>query len=505
MNTLISWLQCAFQRDVMMCSGKLAILVGTVLMLINYGDKLYLGHIQFIDWIKIGLTYLVPYFVSTYSTVEAFRTRNKKTKNKLKLMSYDDFLVIMQQQCNQKQGNSCLVFIEINNATQVARLLQGFWAERKLISMIEKIILKHAFDSGCSYSTKLNHHLFALILEYPVQESIDIAELLAKNLDQKSIKINASKNKNTAKTYYPKLTIGLTPLAPVYNKPELAITAAEEALYQARNVGNSIVKVVQPDNQSLHQYFDSLHSLPLLRVGLIEKHFILYAQPIVSAIPQKSANKAEILLRYKDPNGRVFPPSKFLKTAELFNVSRELDLYVIENFCRFIQLHPTNTLYSINISGSTVRYPLIFDSIKNLFKQYNVNPKQVCFEITENVADKDYEQASQLMFKLKHELGCQLSLDDIGIGSSNLANLSNFHVDNLKIDGYFVQQMLSEPYSEQVIRFIISSAKLLNKKTIAEYVEHAEQQKKLHELGVDYFQGYLTGRPELLFDPKKDY
>ncbi|NOR72155.1 MAG: EAL domain-containing protein, partial [Methylomarinum sp.] len=131
-----------------------------------------------------------------------------------------------------------------------------------------------------------------------------------------------------------------------------------------------------------------------------------------------------------------------------------------------------------------------------------VNPEQVCFEITENVADKDYEQASQLMFKLKNELGCQLSLDDIGIGSSNLANLSKFHVDNLKIDGYFVQHMLKEPYSEQVIRFIISSAKLLNKKTIAEYVEHAEEQKKLQELGVDYIQGYLTGRPELLFDPR---
>ena len=76
MNKLLSWLNYAFQRDVVMCSGKLALVVGTLLMLINYGDKLYFGHMQVIDWGKICLTYLVPYFVSTYSAVEAFRRHN---------------------------------------------------------------------------------------------------------------------------------------------------------------------------------------------------------------------------------------------------------------------------------------------------------------------------------------------------------------------------------------------------------------------------------------------
>lgn len=78
MNTLLSWLKCAFQRDVVMCSGKLALIVGTLLMLINYGDKLYLGHTQPIDWVKIGFTYLVPYCVSTYSAVDSFRRHHGK-------------------------------------------------------------------------------------------------------------------------------------------------------------------------------------------------------------------------------------------------------------------------------------------------------------------------------------------------------------------------------------------------------------------------------------------
>lgn len=78
MNHLLSWIKSAFQPDVIMCSGKLALIVGTTLMLINYGDKLYLEHTQAIDWIKIGFTYLVPYFVSSYSAVDAMRRHHEK-------------------------------------------------------------------------------------------------------------------------------------------------------------------------------------------------------------------------------------------------------------------------------------------------------------------------------------------------------------------------------------------------------------------------------------------
>lgn len=434
--------------------------------------------------------------------MQILQVKDFMEKTKITHLDRNVFLLKIQEICEQTKTPTCLVYIEINNAIQVARLLQGFKAEQELIEIIEKIIVKQTSNSGCSYKTKVNHHLFALVFDRPVQETVEIVEQLAAILDQKKIAIIDHENQNTEKTYFPKLNIGVTPLTPTYKKAELAVTAADEALYQARNVGNSIVKVVPPDNQRLHQYFDSLHSLPLLRAGLVEKSFVLYAQPIVPIVSQQGYFKAEVLLRYNDENGRIFPPKKFIHAATQFNVSREVDLYVIESFCQFMQGHQTETIYSINISGSTVRYPQFFNSVKTLLNKYRVNPEQVCFEITENVADKDYEQASQLMFKLKHELGCQLSLDDIGIGSSNLSNLPKFHVDYLKIDGYFVQNLLSDPYSEQVIRFISTSAKYLNKKTVAEYVEHAEERKKLQELGIDYIQGYLTGRPKLLFNPK---
>jgi len=155
----------------------------------------------------------------------------------------------------------------------------------------------------------------------------------------------------------------------------------------------------------------------------------------------------------------------------------------------------------LNISGRTIRYPPFFDLVEKEFKHFGVNPEQVCFEITETVADRDYPQAMKLMHLLKNKLGCQLALDDIGVGSSNLANLSKFDVDYMKIDGSFISHLINDPYSELVVNFIASAARLFGKKTIAEHVENLCQLERLTVLGIDFSQGYLTGKPELLFDP----
>jgi EAL domain-containing protein (putative c-di-GMP-specific phosphodiesterase class I) len=212
--------------------------------------------------------------------------------------------------------------------------------------------------------------------------------------------------------------------------------------------------------------------------------------------------KAEVLLRYKNEEGDVDSRNRFLQAANLFHISREVDWYVVHHFARYIQAQKSqDVIYSLNVSGSTIRYPGFFDQVVEEFGKHGVDPKRVCFEITERVVDQDYPQAIEFMNRLKNRLGCQLSLDDIGIGSSNLANLSKFDVDYFKIDGSFIQNLAVDPYSELVVGFITQAAQLFNKKTIAEYVEDGEQMEKLTRLGVDYAQGYFLGKPTQLYDP----
>ncbi len=389
-----------------------------------------------------------------------------------------------------------LIYTEINQAPKIASLVQGLAAEEKLITSIQWVIYNQIKDFPNACMGKLGWNRFAVILKLPIKQTLEIAEDLAKLLDSQTVDIDGV-------SYYPKLVIGVTPLSPEYKTPERILAAVDEALFQARRTGNSVVKLIEHDDPILHDYYDSLKLLPEITEGLKNNAFVLYAQPIVP-ISKRSVDvkKYEVLLRYKNGQGDIDHQSQFLKTAELFNVNREIDFYVVHQFCRYFSRQKNcDRLYSLNISGSTIRYSPFIDILLNEFKKFRVNPEQVCFEMTETVMDRDFEQAIHFINLLKSRLGCQLSIDDIGIGSSNLANLAKFNVDYMKIDGSFISNFLIEPYSELVVKFITSASKILGRKTIAEYVENVNQLEKLEQLGVDYAQGYFTGKPELLFDP----
>ncbi len=415
----------------------------------------------------------------------------------MNLLSRYSFIEAIGQISSTHDSHHTLIYTEINQALKVASLVQGIAAEEKLINAIQFVIYNRikALPSACM--GKLGWNRFAVILKLPVEKTLEIAEDLAQLLDGQSVEIDGV-------SYYPKLIIGVTPLSPEYKTPERILAAVDEGLFQARRTGNSIVKFIEHDDPILHDYYDSLKLLPEITEGLKNEAFVLFAQPIVPiGKVQPSVEKYEILLRYKNEQGDIDSKSRFLKTAELFHVTREIDFYVVHQFCRYFAQHKnTNHLYSLNISGSTIRYTPFIDILENEFKKFNVNTEQVCFEITETVVDRDYKQAIEFMNSLKDRLGCQLSIDDIGIGSSNLANLSKFNVDYMKIDGSFINNFLLDTYSELVVTFINSAAKLFGRKTIAECVENSQQLKKLEELGVDFAQGYFTGKPEPLFDLK---
>lgn len=414
----------------------------------------------------------------------------------MELLSRPSFIQAIGYISSNNDPLHTLIYTEINQAPKVASLLQGINAEEMLIDAVQHVICDRVKGLANVRMGKLGWNRFALILKLPVQDSLEIAEDLAQFLDKQAILVDGV-------SYHPKLIIGVTPLSPEYKTAERILAAVDEALFQARRTGNSMVKLIEHDDPILHDYYESLSLLPVISDGLKDRSFVLFAQPIVPTDEDRSTvEKFEVLLRYKNSEGSMDLKSRFLQTAELFHLSREIDYYVVRQFCRYFAQQPSDSIYSLNISGSTIRYRPFIDVLINEFKHYGVNPKQVCFEITETVVDRDYNQAIDFMNILKDRLGCLLSLDDIGIGSSNLVNLSKFNVDFLKIDGSFIKNFLTDPYSELVVKFVNSAAKLYGRKTIAEFVENYEQLEKLKALGVDYAQGYFTGKPTLLFDPQ---
>jgi EAL domain-containing protein (putative c-di-GMP-specific phosphodiesterase class I)/GGDEF domain-containing protein len=392
------------------------------------------------------------------------------------------------------QDQYTLLYAEINHTLQIASLTQGTAAAEELFSRIQSLIIGKVASIAGGRIGKLDRNRFGILLKLPVLESMQFAEQLAYLIDQQCIIVADI-------AYYPKLIIGVTSPSPEYKTPERILAAVDEALFQAKRAGNSVVKLIEYDDPVLHEYYDLLKLLPELREGLTNHSFVLFAQPILPINGANGEKKAEVLLRYKSDQGDSLTQRRLLRAAELFHISREVDLYVVQQLCRYLAENPQPVVYSLNISGSTIRYPGFIEKVEQNFKYYGIDSSKICFEITETVADHDYHNACEFMRLLKQNLGCLLSLDDIGIGSSNLANLSKFNVDFFKIDGLFMQNLLKCPYSELVVSFISTAAKLFERETIAEYVENAEQLEKLKVLGVDYAQGYYVGKPSLLFDP----
>jgi EAL domain-containing protein (putative c-di-GMP-specific phosphodiesterase class I) len=128
-----------------------------------------------------------------------------------------------------------------------------------------------------------------------------------------------------------------------------------------------------------------------------------------------------------------------------------------------------------------------------------IDHSKLVIEVTETAAIVNVERARSFAHRLA-TLGCQFALDDFGAGFGSFYYLKHLPFDALKIDGDFIRHLPSSPADQLTVKAIVDIARGMGKRTIAEFVEDEETLALLHELGVDYAQGYHVGRPEPLPD-----
>jgi len=152
---------------------------------------------------------------------------------------------------------------------------------------------------------------------------------------------------------------------------------------------------------------------------------------------------------------------------------------------------------AINISGHSVCDPdfrmFVFDSLTENAQFCNY----LSFEITETVAVANLAGAVEFMQEVKR-FGCTFALDDFGAGMSSFAYLKNLPVDFVKIDGSFIEHILTDPTSLAMVQAIRDIASVMEIQSIAEYVENHEIREKLLEIGIDYVQGFGVAKPACL-------
>ena len=149
---------------------------------------------------------------------------------------------------------------------------------------------------------------------------------------------------------------------------------------------------------------------------------------------------------------------------------------------------------SVNLSGVSLSEESMPTFISEQFNLWAIPTHKICFEITETAAIANLSSATKFINHLR-ERGSLFSLDDFGSGLSSFAYLKNLPVDFLKIDGFFVKDIVDDEVDLAMVRAINEVGHIMGKKTIAEFVENEEIFNLLNELGVDYAQGYGISKP----------
>lgn len=243
-------------------------------------------------------------------------------------------------------------------------------------------------------------------------------------------------------------------------------------------------------------------SMPKIVSALDENRFTLFAQPIVSLNPNVALPKYyEILVRMRDSDGTILPPSEFIPVAEHYSLIDDLDKWVFTNALAFLKKLQQQSVVlptlAVNLSGSTVGDENAIDYILAGFSDSGIAPKHIQFEITETAAVKHLSEAKQLIGTLR-SVGVSFALDDFGSGLSSFAYLKELPIDCLKIDSSFIQTMDNSDVDYSVVSTINHLGHIMGVSTVAEGVENKIQHQLLKKIGVDYVQGFEIQRPKPL-------
>ncbi|MDD5159938.1 MAG: EAL domain-containing protein [Sulfuricurvum sp.] len=270
------------------------------------------------------------------------------------------------------------------------------------------------------------------------------------------------------------------------------LTRADIALNRAKK--DKVAIALYDEDENIEEtYRSNIKMSAAIRSALSKRRIICHYQPIIDLNSGK-IDKYETLVRMIDEEGIVISPSVFLTIAKKTKLYPQITIEVVNQACALFSTR--NEEFSINLSDSDIRDPYIVKEIINTITRTGT-ASQIVFEILESEGIENYEEVVQFINTVKL-LGAKIAIDDFGTGYSNFENILKLNVDYIKIDGSLIQGITENSRHHIVVETIVNFAHKIGAKTIAEFVSSKAIYEAVKELGVDYSQGYFTGKPEAL-------
>lgn len=280
------------------------------------------------------------------------------------------------------------------------------------------------------------------------------------------------------------------------------LKSADLAMYRAKALGANQFHFYTEDlNQ---QTLERLEREMELRRAVANNEFFLHYQPQMDSDSGKIVS-VEALIRWQHPEKGVIPPLDFIPLAEEMGLIIPIGEWVLKEACRQnkawqdAKLSPIRM--AVNVAMQQLKQRNFVDKVREILEETGLPPEYLEIEITENVILGSLE-IIHTVNSLK-DLGLQIVLDDFGTGNSSLNYLKKIHIDSLKIDQSFVQNINLNKSDEVIIQAIMSMAKSLDFDVVAEGVESKDQLSFLIEQHCHSIQGFLYSHPSSPEDLEK--
>ncbi len=395
-----------------------------------------------------------------------------------------DRLRMALAQLERSGGKLALLFLDLDNFKTINDGLgHGVGDEllKELARRLEKLL-----RSGDTVA-RLGGDEFLILL--PEVDSIDGASHIANRM------LEALKEPffHGDVEYFITASIGLTIAPDDGTDGAKLIKNADMAMYRAKSEGRNNYQYFTPEmDVAAHRRISLEYKL---RKGIEKGEFELFYQPLVN-MDSGQILGAEALIRWRH-DGKLISPAEFIPLAEASGLILPLGDWVLRTAgsqARLWQDAGHDLTMSVNISSRQFAGADLVGTLREVLESNRLRPGNLYFEITESMLMGDVVRAEATLQALR-EAGGTFFLDDFGTGYSSLSYLKRLPIDGLKIDRSFVRDITEDPDSRAIVEAIVSLARTLNLRLVAEGVETQAQRSLLASMGPIVLQGYLASPP----------
>ena len=272
---------------------------------------------------------------------------------------------------------------------------------------------------------------------------------------------------------------------------ETLLRTSDRAMYRAKELGRNNFQFANALTED-----DKTRVTRRLQHALAAEQFVVHYQPMVEIASGRVVG-AEALVRWHDPEKGLTKPDDFVPLAEASDLIIPIGEWVLRRASEQLrQWHDAGhrLRMAVNLSPRQFQQRDLPEMIERVLAESGVSPEYLDLEITESAAMHNVELSLETMLRLK-EMGVRISIDDFGTGYSSLSYLKHFPVDTVKIDQDFVRDLTHDSNDRAIISAVISMARALKLRVIAEGVETQEQLAFLQHEECGEMQGFLHSRP----------